>query len=130
EIAAAKAEVEGFILESDQGGKVEGVARMILEVRKVRLISGDWLEVKVTPEKFFAKPSKLRDAGVIAGATGAGAAVGAAAGGGKGAGAGAVAGAAVGTAAVLLTRGRPVEFEIEEKVVFRTRGKTSYEVPK
>ena len=130
EIANAKAEVEGFIVEVDQGGRVEGVAHMILEVRKVKLSSGQWLEVKVTPERFYAKPSKLRDACVVAGVTGAGAAVGGVAGGGGGAATGAVAGAAVGTAAVLLTKGKPVEFAVEEKVVFRTKGKISYEVPK
>ena len=130
EIASAKAEVEGAILEASQGGKVKEVARMILEIRKVKLLSGRWLDLKVKPEFFFAKPSKLRDGGIVAGAATVGAVAGGVAGGGDGATGGALAGAAVGTAAVLLTKGRPVEFEVEEKLVFRTKGVTTYEVPK
>jgi hypothetical protein len=130
EVAGAKAEIEGAIIESSQGGKVKDVAHMILEIRKVRLSSGRWLDIKVKPEIFYAKPSKLRDGGIVAGTTAAGAVAGGVAGGGDGAVGGALAGAAVGTAAVLLTKGRPVEFEVEEKLVFRTKGVTSYEVPK
>ena len=54
--------------ERTRGGKVKEVARMILEIRKVKLLSGRWLDLKVKPEFFFAKSSKLRDGGIVAGA--------------------------------------------------------------
>ena len=67
---------------------------------------------------FEAQGTKKRDARRIGGGTGIGAAIGAIAGGGSGAAKGAAIGAGVGVGATLLTKGKEVQFEVEQQLSF------------
>jgi hypothetical protein len=120
-IAERGARVEGRIVESDPGGRVQGLARLSLEL--VRLNSADGQRLKLQTEPFAkqAQNEKKRDAAKVGAAAGIGAAIGAIAGGGKGAAIGAIAGGAAGAGGVAATRGAAAEVPAETRMTFRLR---------
>jgi hypothetical protein len=114
----AGAAVEGVIAESDDGGRVKGVASLSLRLTHIRA-GGKLLPVQTTLYTKAAPATKKTDAVKVGIGTGIGAAIGAIAGGGKGAAVGAASGAGAGTAVVLATRGEPAVVGAESIVSFR-----------
>jgi hypothetical protein len=118
-IAEKGARAEGRIVESQQAGKVKGLASIALEL--TRLDTSDGQHVQISTDSFtkIGPESKKEDAAKIGGGAALGAIIGAIAGGGKGAAIGAGAGGAAGTGAVVLTRGKPAVLPSETKISFR-----------
>ena len=117
-IAPAGATVEGRIVNADQGGRVEGVARLTIALDRLHTADGGTVDISTHSLTVQAKTTKAEDATKVAIGTGIGAAVGAIAGGGKGAAIGAGAGAGTGTAVVLSTRGDAAEIGSETPLTF------------
>jgi len=111
--------IAGRVVESEKGGRVEGVARLKVQLTELSLVDGQQIPIRSALISRKADTSIGRDAGAIGGTTALGAVIGAAAGWGTGAAIGAGAGAAVGTIGVLLTRGRPSEIYPEQELTFR-----------
>ncbi len=103
-VAPKGAEVEGVIENSDQGGRVKGVASLSLRVERIAIRGKS---VPVTTSAFVqkAQTTKKKDALKVGIGAGIGAAIGAIAGGGRGAAIGAASGGGAGTAVVLATKG-------------------------
>ncbi|HYP13930.1 MAG TPA: hypothetical protein VEQ63_08390 [Bryobacteraceae bacterium] len=120
-IAERGARVEGRVVEADNGGRVQGLARLSLEL--VRLNTSDGQRLALQTESFAkqAQSDKKRDAAKIGAAAGIGAAIGAIAGGGKGAAVGAAVGGAAGAGGVLGTRGQKAEVPAETRMTFKLR---------
>jgi hypothetical protein len=120
-IAERGARIEGRIVESDPGGRVQGVAKLQLEL--VRLNTSDGQRLRLQTESFSkdAPQQKGRDAAKIGAAAGIGAAIGAIAGGGKGAAIGAAVGGASGAGGIAATRGAPAEIPSETRMTFKLR---------
>lgn len=112
--------VYGKIVQAKQAGRVAGVAEMALEIERIQTVSGDMPIASDVLQK-EGQTSKGKDAAKVGVLAGIGAAIGAIAGGRKGAGIGAGAGATAGTAGVLIERGKPVEYNPEDRVTFRLR---------
>ena len=115
--APAGSEVEGVLTEVVDSGRVKGLARMTMTLRRIEL-NGKWWDISTAPRSFQAESTKKRDTGIIAGSAAVGAAIGAIAGGGKGAAIGAGVGGGSGTGVVLATKGKPVEFVSEARIPF------------
>jgi hypothetical protein len=117
-IAERGARVEGRIVNTQEAGRVKGLASIGLEL--TRLTTSDGQTVEISTESFTkAGPaSKGADAAKIGGAAAIGAAIGAIAGGGKGAAIGAGVGGAAGTGGVMSTRGKPAVVPSETKLSF------------
>lgn len=105
EYAAKGADVEGRIVDSDEGGRVKGVATLTVQLTKLRLANGREIDISTRSIARSANSTKKKDAAKIGIGSGIGAAIGAIAGGGKGAAIGAAAGAGGGTGVVLATHG-------------------------
>lgn len=120
-VAPKGSSVEGKIVESDPGGRVEGRARIALQLTSLRLADGRSIAIETKSVAREAHGTKSKDAVKIGAASGVGAAIGAIAGGGKGAAIGAAAGAAAGTGAVLATRGDPAQIPSESVLHFELR---------
>ena len=120
-IAERGSRVEGRVVETDKGGRVQGLAR--LAVALTSFTSSDGQKIKVQTESFArnAENSKKSDAAKIGAGAAIGAAIGAIAGGGKGAAIGAGVGGAAGTGGVLATRGKAAEIPVETRMSFRVR---------
>jgi hypothetical protein len=120
-IAKAGTRVNGFVVNSDPGGRVKGVASLTVGVRSIVGVKGN--AIAVTSDSFTvdAASTKKKDAVRTGIATGVGALIGGIAGGGSGAAIGAGAGAAAGVGTNLATRGEaaviPAETLIEFKLV-------------
>ncbi len=112
--------VHGKIVQAKQAGRIAGVAEMALEVERIQTVAGDVPIASDVLQK-EGQTSKGKDAAKVGVLAGIGAAIGAIAGGRKGAGIGAGAGATAGTAGVLIERGKPVEYNPEDRVTFRLR---------
>jgi len=119
-VAPQGAKVEGRIVESDDGGRVKGVARLELRLTKLH-VGGRAVAIDTNVLRKEANATKAKDAAKIGIGSGVGAAIGALAGGGKGAAIGAVAGAGAGTGAVLATRGDPAVIASESVLRFVLR---------
>jgi|GEM_PF-1493033 len=128
-IAARGAEVAGRVVESDQGGRAKGKAKISVELVSLTTASGKKIPIStvaLTQEAGSTAKKDLKRTGI---ATGVGAAVGAIAGGGKGAAIGAGVGAGAGVAANLATRGDPsvipsetvLRFELAQSVAVKTQ---------
>jgi hypothetical protein len=120
-VAERGSRVEGRVVESDPGGRVQGLAKLTLEL--VRLDSSDGQRLRLQTEPFSkeAQNEKKRDVAKVGAAAGIGAAIGAIAGGGKGAAIGAVIGGATGAGGVAATRGGAAEVPAETRMTFRLR---------
>jgi hypothetical protein len=106
-IAKRGAAVEGVITNADEGGRVNGLASIAVELRRLTLADGRTVAIDTTPYTRSAKSSVKKDAAKIGIGAGIGAAIGAIAGGGKGAAIGAGIGGGAGTGVVVATRGEP-----------------------
>ena len=118
QVAPKGAEVEGRIIESDQGGRVNGRASLSVQVTKLHIADGRVVEISTDTVTRVANTSKSKDAIKVGIGSGVGAAIGAIAGGGKGAAIGAGVGAGAGTGAVLATRGDPAVIASESVLQF------------
>jgi hypothetical protein len=118
-VAKEGAEVEGLVVVSDKGGKVQGRAELEVTITAITLTDNQRVPVTTALAVSQAKSGKKKDAGTLAITTGVGLAIGAIAGGGKGAAIGAAAGGAGGTALVLGTRGGPAQIPARTVLHFR-----------
>lgn len=118
-IAEKGARVEGRVAESDPGGRVQGTARLSVELVRLTTADGQRIRIQTEPIDRKAKASTGEDAAKVGGGAALGAIIGALAGGGKGAGIGAGVGGAAGAGDVLLTRGKPAEIPVETRLGFR-----------
>jgi len=118
-VASPGETVSGRVTEAEKSGRIEGVARLGVQLTELTLVDGQQVPIQSQFIDQVGPGSKGRDAGTIAGTTAAGAAIGAAAGWGVGAAIGAGAGAAASTIGVLVTRGRPSIIGPEEVLTFR-----------
>lgn len=126
-IAPRGAAVTGVVAESDEGGRVKGVASLSLRLTKVS-IDGKAVPVQSGIVVKNAPATKKKDAVKVGIGAGVGAIVGAIAGGGKGAAVGAAAGGAAGTGVVLATHGEPAVVGAESLLTFRLSAPVSVKV--
>jgi len=117
-IAKRGALVEGEIVNSDPGGRVQGRAVLTVKLRSLQLADGRKVALSTSSYTKEAKATKKKDAAKVGIGAGIGAAIGAIAGGGKGAAIGAAAGGGAGTGVVLATRGDPAEIPSESQLTF------------
>ncbi len=128
-IAPQGATVEGRIVEADEGGRVQGVARLAIDLTHLHTADGQIIEISSNTFTVEADTTKKDDATKIGIGTGIGAAIGAIVGGRKGAGIGAATGAGAGTGVVLATRGDAavigsetvLDFELQSPVTVTER---------
>ena len=111
--------IGGRVAEAQKAGRVEGVARLGVQLTDLSLVDGQQVPIQSQLISRAGPTSVGRDAVGIGATTAVGAAAGAAAGGGVGAGIGAGAGAVVGVVGVLLTRGHPSVIYPESVLTFR-----------
>jgi hypothetical protein len=109
----------GKVVEAKKAGRIEGVARLGVQLTDMTLVDGQQLPIQSSLINRSGPTSVGQDAGAIVGTTALGAAVGAAADWGRGAAIGAGAGAAVGILGVLVTRGHPSVLYPEQTLTFR-----------
>jgi hypothetical protein len=118
-LAERGARVEGKVVESQQAGRVKGLASIALELTRLSLSDGQHVEISTDSFTKMGPESKASDAAKIGGGAALGAIIGAVAGGGKGAAIGAGVGGAAGTGAVIATRGKSATLPSETKISFR-----------
>jgi hypothetical protein len=111
--------IGGRVAEAKKAGRIEGVARLGLQLTTLTLVDGQQIPIQTQLISRQGPTSVGQDAGAIVGTTALGAAVGAAADWGRGAAIGAGAGAAVGIIGVLVTRGHPSIITPEQVLTFR-----------
>ncbi len=104
-IAPQGSTVEGWVVEADEGGRVQGVARLSIQLAQLHTADGQVIEITTNPFTVEAETTKKDDATKIGIGAGLGTIIGAIAGGKKGAAIGAATGAGAGTGVVLATRG-------------------------
>ena len=117
-VAPKGARAFGVVSNSDDGGRVKGVASITVRLTSLE-VNGREVEIDTSTVTQTAKSSKQKDAVKVGVASGIGAAIGAIAGGGKGAAIGAGAGAGAGTGVVLATKGDPAVIPSETALTFR-----------
>ncbi|MEX2262990.1 MAG: hypothetical protein WD696_13625 [Bryobacteraceae bacterium] len=110
--------VEGTVVESDQGGRVKGVAGISVRLARLYLPNGSVVDLQTSPVARRARTTKKKDATKVGVGAGIGAAIGAIAGGGRGAAVGAAVGGGAGTGAVLATRGDAAVIPAESILTF------------
>lgn len=120
-VAPAGSSLTGVVVEADKGGRVDGRARIGVQLTELRTAGDRRIEISTDAVARTAPATKTKDAQKIGIGAGVGAAIGAIAGGGKGAAIGAAAGGGAGTGAVLATRGAPAEIPSETVLSFRLR---------
>jgi hypothetical protein len=118
-LAERGARVEGKIVESQQAGRVKGLASLALALTRLNLSDGQHVEISTDSFSKIGPESKGTDAAKIGGGAALGAIIGAIAGGGKGAAIGTGVGGAAGAGDVLVTRGKPAVLPSETKISFR-----------
>ncbi len=116
-LATAGSPVTGRLVDVRKSGRVSGRARMLLTLSEIR-IGGVTYQLETNTITVEAGSGAKKDATIIGGGTALGALIGALAGGGKGAAIGAATGAGAGTGFVLLTPGKDVKFEPEQRFNF------------
>jgi len=117
-VAPKGARAYGVVANSDDGGRVKGVASITVKLTSIE-VNGRDLDITTSSVTHQAKSTKKTDAVKVGVASGIGAAIGAIAGGGKGAAIGAGAGAGAGTGVVLATKGEPAVIPSESPLTFR-----------
>ena len=118
--------IGGRVSEAQKAGRVQGVARLGIQLTDLILVDGQQLPIQSQLISRSGPTSTGQDAGVIAGTTALGAAAGAAADWGRGAAIGAGAGAAAGVIGVLLTRGHPAVIYPESVLTFRIEAPVTF----
>jgi hypothetical protein len=118
-IAERGARVEGRVANTDQGGKVSGVASIAVQLTRIHLSDGQTISVQTDNFERKAEATHKTDAAKVGAGAAIGAIIGAIAGGGKGAAIGAGVGGGAGAGDVLLTRGKPATLPSETKISFR-----------
>ena len=111
--------VQGRIIDSQQAGRVSGVAEMTLELSQLRLAGGETVVLESSAIRREGETSIGKDTAKVGAGAAIGAVLGAIGGGGKGAAVGAASGAGAGTAGVLLTRGEPLILSQETVLSFQ-----------
>jgi hypothetical protein len=111
--------IAGRVVEAQKAGRVEGTARLRIELTELTLVDGQQVPIQTLLIDRRGDTSIGRDVAGVAGITGLGAAIGSTADWGRGAAIGAGAGAAVGVLGVLLTRGQPSVILPEQALTFR-----------
>ena len=109
------------VTDSDDGGRVKGVAHISVKLTHLEFQGGRQIDLETNTITRQAKRTRKEDATKVAVASGVGAAIGAIAGGGRGAAIGAGSGAAAGTGVVMATRGEPAEIASESLLTFELR---------
>lgn len=127
QIAPRGAAVTGAVANSDDGGRVKGVASLSLRLKTIS-IDGKAVPVETGLVVKNAPATKKKDAIKVGIGAGVGAVVGAIAGGGKGAAVGAATGGAAGTGVVLATHGDPAVVGAESLLTFRLAAPVSVTV--
>jgi hypothetical protein len=117
-IAERGSRVEGRIAESEQAGRITGLARLSLELTALNATDGQRIAIRTSHFVKSGPESKMEDGAMVALGAGLGGAIGAAKARGKGAAIGAAAGAAAGAATVAMTRGKPAELAVEARMTF------------
>ena len=120
-VAPKGATVSGRIVEADPGGRVDGRAKIAVQLSELH-VKGKNLRISTNTIRREAKATKAKDAAKVGIGSGIGAAIGAIAGGGKGAAIGAIAGGAAGGGVVVATRGDPAVIAAESVLIFELRG--------
>jgi len=118
-VAPKGAKVEGKITILEKSGRVKGVGELHLELTSLEVFGSEMVAISTGSFVQQGDTSVGSDAKKAGVATGIGAAIGAIAGGGKGAAIGAGAGAAAGAGAILITRGKPAELNVEALAGFQ-----------
>ncbi|MBP7868419.1 MAG: hypothetical protein KA419_21035 [Acidobacteria bacterium] len=118
-VAEKGAAVSGTIVESNPGGRVKGVAFLVLTLNRLTLADGRTVDLKTDSFTQKARTTHGKDAAKIGVGAGAGAVIGGIAGGGKGAAVGALVGGGAGTGVVLATRGDPATLAAGARLTFR-----------
>jgi hypothetical protein len=126
-IAEKGAELEGRVVRSEKGGRVEGVASLSVELVRLNTSDGQKLSIATDLHEVRAERKRGSDAKKVGVATGLGAIIGAIAGGGKGAAIGAGVGAGAGAGTVAAGRGDPATNASESTV--RVHHRAPREVP-
>jgi len=117
-IARRGSTVKGVVSDSDQGGRIRGLATLSLTLDSLTLVDGGEIYVKTSEHNVEARSTVAKDVTRTGVATGIGAAIGAIAGGARGAAIGAGAGAAAGTGVALATYGDPAVIARETEITF------------
>lgn len=112
--------VVGKLIDVRQSGRVEGLAAMSITLTKI-IVGEASYPIQTNTLAFQAEKTTKQDATKIGIGAGIGAIIGAIAGGGKGAAIGAAVGGGAGTATVLVTKGKEVKFQPEERFSFVLR---------
>jgi len=120
-IAERGARLEGKIVQSQQAGRVKGLADLAIVLTQITTSDGQKVALETEPFEKHGPSSTGEDAAKVGAAAGVGAIIGAIAGGGKGAGIGAVIGGAAGGGGVMATRGKPAVIPSETRINFRLR---------
>jgi hypothetical protein len=118
-IAERGSRLEGRVVDTEQAGRVKGVAHLRISIVRLATSDGQYIRIRTEPFVKDGPTSTGTDAAKIGAGAAIGAIVGAIAGGAKGAAIGAGAGGAAGAGDVLLTRGKPAEIKVETRVSFR-----------
>jgi hypothetical protein len=127
-VAPRGSTVVGRLTEVVRSGKVQGRAVMSLTLNEIRTAQNSY-SIATNTITIEASGTQERDAKTVGAGAGVGAVIGAIAGGKKGAAIGAAVGGGAGTAGVLLTRGKEVEFDPEQKFSFRLERDTEMRLP-
>jgi hypothetical protein len=120
-IAERGARVRGRVAQAVRSGRVEGLAKLAVQITEINTSDGQRLKVDTSPYERQAQATHKADAAKIGGGAALGAIIGAIAGGGKGAAIGAGVGGAAGTGTVMMTRGKPAEIPVETRVAFQLK---------
>jgi hypothetical protein len=129
-IARKGAHVTGVVVTSDPGGRVKGVASLLVTARALEGPKGTTIRLHTDNYSTQADTSKGKDAARTGIMAGAGAVIGAIAGGGKGAAIGAGAGAAAGVGTNLATHGKAAVIPAETLIEFKLTDAVTVVVPR
>jgi len=110
-------QVQGLLVEVKGSGRVRGRAKMSFKLVSLT-VGSQTIKIETNTLDIEAEGTGRRDAGRMIATSGMGAVIGAIAGGGSGAAKGAAIGAGVGVGATLLTKGKEVEFPVEQLFSF------------
>lgn len=124
-VAKKGATVRGTVANSDDGGRVKGVAQLGIRITQLETADGQTIDVQSSVYGVEAASTKKKDAVKVGIGSAIGAAIGAVAGGGKGAAKGAAVGAGAGGGAVLATRGDAAVIPSETVVTFTLQNPVS-----
>jgi len=124
-VAAKGATVRGTVANSDDGGRVKGVAQLAIRITQLNTADGQTIDLQSSVYGVQAATTKKKDAVKVGVGSAIGAAIGAVAGGGSGAAKGAAVGAGAGGGAVLATRGDPAVIPSESVITFTLQNPVS-----